>query len=260
MEHVYDFYKPHLESEYPVVDGHGSIGCYFRSLDFAYQHYRHNFAQKLAESFTMEKADFTIFHSPFMKQVRKSFARLYYLDYISHPAAPMFKNVPPLRTLTPEESYVDKDLQKIFGDLTKDKYARKVEPAALLPKQLGNTYTGSMYTGLLSLIASEQEKLANKRVLMFSYGSGMAATMYSLHVPKSAGSEIAKLARITDIKKRLAARVAVNPTDYTEVMSLRERTHSAANYKPVTATSTLYPGTFFLQRVDAEKRRFYARA
>ena len=32
MEHVYDFYKPDLSSEYPVVDGKLSIQCYLRAL------------------------------------------------------------------------------------------------------------------------------------------------------------------------------------------------------------------------------------
>ena len=33
MEHVYDFYKPDMSSEYPVVDGKLSVQCYLRALD-----------------------------------------------------------------------------------------------------------------------------------------------------------------------------------------------------------------------------------
>lgn len=40
MEHVYDFYKPDLQSEYPVVDGKLSIQCYLGALDKCYQRYR----------------------------------------------------------------------------------------------------------------------------------------------------------------------------------------------------------------------------
>ena len=39
MEHVYDFYKPHMESEYPVVDGKLSIQCYLHALDKCYDIY-----------------------------------------------------------------------------------------------------------------------------------------------------------------------------------------------------------------------------
>lgn len=37
MAHSYDFFKPHLSSPYPVVDGKGSAMCYLRSLDTCYQ-------------------------------------------------------------------------------------------------------------------------------------------------------------------------------------------------------------------------------
>jgi hydroxymethylglutaryl-CoA synthase len=37
MTHSYDFFKPHLSSPYPVVDGRGSAICYLRSLDTCYQ-------------------------------------------------------------------------------------------------------------------------------------------------------------------------------------------------------------------------------
>jgi len=40
MEHVYDFYKPDLQSEYPVVDGKLSIQCYLGALDKCYQRFR----------------------------------------------------------------------------------------------------------------------------------------------------------------------------------------------------------------------------
>ena len=39
MQHVYDFYKPVMASEYPTVDGPLSIQCYLRALDRCYQLY-----------------------------------------------------------------------------------------------------------------------------------------------------------------------------------------------------------------------------
>merc|ERR1719515_556810 len=35
-EHIYDFYKPDLESEYAAVDGHLSNAAYLRALDMTY--------------------------------------------------------------------------------------------------------------------------------------------------------------------------------------------------------------------------------
>jgi len=43
MEHVYDFYKPNMSSEYPLVDGKLSITCYFRSIDNCYSHLKSTF-------------------------------------------------------------------------------------------------------------------------------------------------------------------------------------------------------------------------
>lgn len=39
MQHAYDFYKPDMVSEYPVVDGKLSIQCYLSALDRCYSTY-----------------------------------------------------------------------------------------------------------------------------------------------------------------------------------------------------------------------------
>ena len=77
MEHAWDFYKPNMLSEYPVVDGKLSIVCYLRALDYCYRQYQKKFAEKNnGQMFTVDNIDFGCFHSPFTKLVRKSFARL----------------------------------------------------------------------------------------------------------------------------------------------------------------------------------------
>lgn len=40
MQHAYDFYKPDMLSEYPIVDGRLSIQCYLSALDRCYSVYR----------------------------------------------------------------------------------------------------------------------------------------------------------------------------------------------------------------------------
>jgi len=40
VQHAYDFYKPDLLSEYPVVDGKLSVECYLHALDRCYQKFR----------------------------------------------------------------------------------------------------------------------------------------------------------------------------------------------------------------------------
>src|SRR5277367_2559982 len=39
MQHAYDFYKPDLTSEYPIVDGHFSVKCYTEAVDACYKAY-----------------------------------------------------------------------------------------------------------------------------------------------------------------------------------------------------------------------------
>lgn len=56
----------------------------------------------------------------------------------------------------------------------------KCERSLLLAKQLGNIYTGSLYNGLLSLVCDKSIDLTGKQVFMFSYGSGCAASLFSL--------------------------------------------------------------------------------
>jgi len=51
-----------------------------------------------------------------------------------------------------------------------------------LAKKLGNIYTGSLYNGLLTLICDETIDLKGKKILMFSYGSGCAASLFYVRV------------------------------------------------------------------------------
>jgi hypothetical protein len=42
-------------------------------------------------------------------------------------------------------------------------------------------------------------------------------------------------------------------------MQLREDTHSEANYKPVSPVDNLFPGTYYLDGISADKRRTYSK-
>ena len=85
MEHVYDFYKPNLSSEFPVVDGKLSIQCYLNALDKCYQRYTEKAATG-DEQFTLADVDYLVFHSPFTKLVQKSLGRLKLVDFLQSPA------------------------------------------------------------------------------------------------------------------------------------------------------------------------------
>lgn len=265
MEDAYDFYKPNLESEYPIVDGKLSITCYLRALDSCYTGFRQRLqrATKGSRLPSLDDIDFACFHSPYTKLVMRSYARLLYNDAKSTPATDsrFAWLTQALRGLTEEQSYTDKELTKVTDTVSKAGYETKVAPGQLLSQELGNTYCGSLYCNLLSLISNKSEaEVLNKRVMMFSYGSGLAATMFALRVRRGGLASPSVIAAKTSVKNRLAQRTAVAPSVFTDVLSLRERTHSAAGYQPVGGSQVpLFPGTFHLQNIDALKRRTYAR-
>jgi len=97
-------------------------------------------------------------------------------------------------------------LVKVFETQWKDQCERSLE----LAKQLGNIYTGSLYNGLLSLLCDQTIDLTGKNILMFSYGSGCAASMFVLRV--NAGYQ--KIQQLSDYKPRLARRMRVTPEEY----------------------------------------------
>ena len=84
MQHAYDFYKPNMSSEYPVVDGKLSVQCYFNALDQCYKRYKEKGKQLCQKaSFTLDDIDYAVFHTPFCRIVQKSLARLMLLDFLA---------------------------------------------------------------------------------------------------------------------------------------------------------------------------------
>ena len=86
---------------------------------------------------------------------------------------------------------------------------------------------------------------------MFSYGSGLAATLYSLKVTQDAtpGSALDKIvASICDLKSRLDSRTCVAPDIFAENMKLREDTHHLGkNIKLLIYTQKPTGGLFYYQ-------------
>lgn len=265
MEHAYDFYKPDLSSEYPVVDGKLSIQCYLSALDKCYQLYAKK-ASKISE-FTMQDADFFLFHSPFTKLVAKSLARLKLNDLVCDPSPDVsdgaFAGLEGLLGRSLESTLGDKEVEKVLLKSTTMDFKEKTQSSILLGTEVGNMYTASLYGGLASLLASVSAKeLSGKRVVLFSYGSGLAATMYSMRVTTDCGPEspLSSLkANVDDIPARLSSRKVVPPSEFEAIMKLREETHHKAPYTPQGSTDDLFPSTFYLTSIDNKHRRTYSR-
>ena len=60
MEHVYDFYKPDLNSEYPRVNGQLSIKCFLRALDITYKGYKTKTLKLTGKNVDMTHFDYIV--------------------------------------------------------------------------------------------------------------------------------------------------------------------------------------------------------
>ena len=60
-----------------------------------------------------------------------------------------------------------------------DSFAEKVLPACAISKRIGNIYTGAVFAGVASLVTALGDGLADKRIFMYSYGSGFVCSQYT---------------------------------------------------------------------------------
>lgn len=232
MEHVYDFYKADLTSEYPMVDGHFSIQCYTRALDICYQTYNKKLAKQLTavnghtnghheeeaenkETTDIDRFAYIAFHAPTCKLVQKSYARLFYNDYLLNPSSPAFSTLDTsISTIPYEQSLTDKSLEKTFMALTKKRFDSRIYDGTLAGRLLGNMYTASVFASLASIISTTpSETLLGQRIGVFSYGGGLASSFYSLRVV----GDVSSIAEKLNLKQQLEERFKVSPAEYNEV-------------------------------------------
>ncbi|KAH1248949.1 Hydroxymethylglutaryl-CoA synthase [Glycine max] len=184
MAHAYDFYKPNLASEYPVVDGKLSQTCYLMALDSCYNHLSHKYDIQEGMQFSISDAEYFVFHSPYDKV---------FYDFLKNPSfvdEAAKEKLKPFATLSGDEPGSRKDLR------SKDAISYLCIPTTCkasirckgasnhldIPKQVGNMYTASLYATFISLIHNKHSTLDGKRVILFSYGSGLTSTMFSLQL------------------------------------------------------------------------------
>lgn len=267
MQHAYDFYKPDLSSEYPTVDGPLSIQCYLSALDNCYQLYRKKFAALHPDvsPIGLERFDAIVFHTPFCKLVQKSVARLGVNDYVLADADTRAKHFDAEKfdkfsQLVLEDTYFDREVEKVFMSKYNAVYEAKTKPSLLLANQVGNMYTPSVYSGLVSLlINSPIADLLGKSVGVFSYGSGFAATLYSITVTSDLSHLTELTSKLNHLLPLLESREKVAPEQFTQLMQVRQDNIHSAPYEPSGSVQALFPGTYYLSNIDDKHRRTYLR-
>lgn len=265
ITHAYDFYKPDLTSEYPIVDGQFSLRCYSEAMDACYKAYNAREATlnknalangaDAAQETPLDRFDYMAFHSPTCKTVQKSYARLLYNDYLIDPSNKLFADVPAeIKAVDYKTSLTDKNVEKTFGALAKKRIASRVQPSMDVPTQCGNMYCASLYSGLCSLLTNvDSATLQGKRIGLFSYGSGLASSLFSVRVRGSTEEMKSKL----NLQQRLSARHVVAPEMYDAMCNLREKAHLQKNFSPAGATEPLLKDTYYLASIDDAFRRNY---
>nr|CAB3253523.1 hydroxymethylglutaryl-CoA synthase 1 [Phallusia mammillata] len=272
MRHAYDFYKPDLTSEYPVVDGKLTVKSYLSALDACYQTYckkANKHLKSKASPFCLNDMDFMVFHSPYCKLVQKSLARLTLNDFLwnntslySEEDCMAFEKLEEFETTSLENSFFDRNVEKAFMAASQPLFQRKTLPSLLLAKRVGNMYSPSLYGCLASLLISKSaSELLHKRIGLFSYGSGFAASMFSMRVVEDTSQFTFHrlVSGLLDVQARLDERKCLDPAEFTDVLARREKAHAKADYAPSAPSDRLFPGTFYLRRVDDKFRRTYER-
>ncbi|VEN58557.1 unnamed protein product [Callosobruchus maculatus] len=263
VKHVYDFYKPDLTSEYAVVDGKLSVQCYLSALDNCYQLYVKNASKRLGKNIDLNDFDAVIFHSPYGKLVQKSLARLVLNDYLLTPKelrAQKFSGLEEFANVKLEESYFDRDVEKAFMTHSQATFNSKTKPSLFVAVENGNMYTPSVYGCLASLLISKSvSELAGNKILIFSYGSGLVSSMFSITVGKNTDNLKTIASLLSQSISLMNSRQKVEPQKFETLMELRQEVSHKAPYTPVGSIDSFFPGTYYLTQIDEKHRRFYER-
>lgn len=289
MMHIYDFYKPDPLSEYPTVDGKLSLQAYISAVDRCYLNFRRKYfvdPEKAQNSQVLDHFDGILFHSPYCKLVRKAFARLLLNEYCVIPDNSNLRELKryqgfealPKSSISLDYSDwmkpIEKgSLEKIALQFSEGLYQEKTADSLFLANQVGNMYTASLYSCLVSYLTGKPvEELVDKKVLLFSYGSGSASSMFSAQISPDIQAVRKLVSDIQNVREKLKERVKATPDEFTAHLEHRKKTFKLPSRFPtgqpieadckdvsvVKLDDYLYPGTFYLISIDEMFRRKYA--
>ncbi|KID89336.1 hydroxymethylglutaryl-CoA synthase, partial [Metarhizium majus ARSEF 297] len=116
-------------------------------------------------------------------------------------------------------------------------------------------YTASLYCSLISLISNIDVKDAiGKRIGLFSYGSGIASTLFAIKVTGGLSQMVQKI----DLMRRLDQRHIATPDEFDAACALREKAYGAKDFVPIGDISNFAADTYYLEGIDEMFRRTYA--
>ncbi|MGX7092454.1 hydroxymethylglutaryl-CoA synthase [Hutsoniella sourekii] len=140
--HAHDFWRP-TDSEYALVDGHGSTALYQEIFVEIIREYQNRYPNLLEEITSI------YFHLPFTKMGQKALGAV-------------------------KEKLED----RLTSDRV-DKWLHRYQASRILGSKIGNTYTASLYISFLSALLFDHELQVGERIAFFSYGSGAVAELFT---------------------------------------------------------------------------------
>lgn len=179
MESVFDFFKPRqtsseesilstlhttkkeieIFSDEPVFDGHYSNECYKARVREAYFNFKekYNVTGKLYENWR-----YIAFHLPYAFQGKRMFNDVYALEN--------------------GEDNSNENLKLVSkSDGYKSLVSEKLEPTQRASSEIGNMYTASIFTALISALQvsfDQDEALAGQKIGFIGYGSGSKSKVF----------------------------------------------------------------------------------
>lgn len=166
------------------------------------------------------------------------------------------------------DTYEDKQFTSETIKASRSLLNQKVEPNMTLNRRVGNMYTPSLYAQLITFLSrmDDVKSLNDSRVLLFSYGSGLASAMFSMRFDTKSDDLTAKLRKMHLISKnaieRLDMRERHDPKEYEIIMGTRKTlVETDRKIDPVASkngiSDHLFPGTYYLQTIGDHRIRTY---
>ena len=215
MKDTYDFHKPVADVKpFAHLDGPYSVQCYLEGFKQCSNILR----SKLGVERLAEAMDYMVFHSPNTRLVRKA-----------------------LKSLLVSEKLKVGELEGIFS--------AKVEDSLYVSERIGNPYTASAYCNIASLFMQVTgQEWMGKRVMVYSYGSGYASSLYVLHVRQGLDTG--------SFQERLANRTFVAPAEFVGMQQKFAKVHASCGIKP--SMQVTQKGRYYLDEVDDDGKRAYS--
>ncbi|WP_080424809.1 type I polyketide synthase [Burkholderia ubonensis] len=218
MLHRWDFYKPVAwHDPFPLMrDGKHSVDVYTACLDSC----QNLLDQRLGGKGLLGKHDHFVFHCTSTYLIKRAFDRI-------------IENEMPTLPLREKRAL----------------YESMVHPSSLLTRQIGSSYTASVYVNLYSLLLNRYDDIVGKTIGVYSYGSGASASFYRLEVMKAPQIDL-------DVDVRLRERRRHDPSSFVQLTQEYSSAYGRFNYVPIDRDDRL-EGVYYLRKVDEWGQRTY---